>query len=969
MPAHQFELLREEHIEELNTRALFYRHSTGAELLSLINDDENKVFGINFRTPPTDSTGVAHIIEHAVLCGSRKYPVKEPFVELIKGSLNTFLNAFTYPDKTCYPVASTNLKDFYNLIDVYLDAVFYPRITPQVLEQEGWHYEVEEDGAKLSYKGVVFNEMKGAYSDPERVAAEFAQHSLFPDNTYGVESGGHPRAIPDLSFEQFKTFHEDYYHPSNARIFFYGDDDAEQRLVLLEEYLGDFEPKVIDSDIGPQPRFAAPKRLEHVYAAEAQEEGGKCYITVNWLLEEEVDPDERRGLQILDYALLGTPGSALRKVLIDSGLGEDLTGSGLETEMKQIFFGAGLKGVREENVDAVEKLLLDTLAQIEREGVDKGMVAAGLNTAEFRLRENNTGSYPRGLGLMLRCLARWLYDRDPYTALRFEDSLAQLRKNLEGDERFLEKLLRRHLLENNHRTTVVLKPDEELAERQEREEQERLAAVRAQMSDAELAQVAEAARKLQEAQERPDDPADLAKLPRLELSDLDKKIKTIPIEEVQLEGARVLHHDLFTNRIAYLDMGFDMSALPQEYLPYVSLFGRALLEMGTEKEDFVQLQQRIGAQTGGLWTHPIISRHRQGDKLHALLFVRGKTTVARAAELMDILRDVLLTARLDDKARFLQMVLEEKAGEESGLVPGGHRVVSLRLRSRFDKSAWVSEQMGGINYLFFLRELIAEIERDWPAVQRRLEEMRALIFNRSGLLCNVTLGGEDRAPFDEELGRLLAQLPAAGAAPQIWTPDYGTVDEGLVIPAQVNYVGKAANLYDLGYELHGSSSIITRYLGASWLWDRVRVQGGAYGAFCSFDSFSGILSYASYRDPNVLQTLKNYDGSGGFLRQLDINDDELSKAIIGAVGDLDSYQLPDSKGYTSMMRDLTGVDDVYRQRIRDEILGTTAVDFRAFADVLDAAASQGAVAVLGSEEAIDAANAEQENFLQKIKVL
>jgi presequence protease len=968
MSVHQFELLREEHIEELNTRALFYRHSTGAELLSLLNDDENKVFGINFRTPPTDSTGVAHILEHAVLCGSRKYPVKEPFVELIKGSLNTFLNAFTYPDKTCYPVASTNLKDFYNLIDVYLDAVFYPRITPEVLRQEGWHYEVEEDGS-LSYKGVVFNEMKGAYSDPERVAAEFAQHSLFPDNTYGVESGGHPRAIPDLSFAQFKAFHDDFYHPSNARIYFYGDDDPERRLVLLEEYLGDFEPREIDSQVGSQPRFSEPKRLEHTYAADAQEEGGKCYVTVNWLLEEDIDPDERRALQILDYALLGTPGSVLRKKLIDSGLGEDLTGSGLETEMKQIFFGVGLKGVREENIDAVEKLLLDTLAAIERDGIDKGMVDAGLNTAEFRLRENNTGSYPRGLALMLRCLARWLYDRDPYTALCFEDSLAKLRQSLADDERFLEKLLQRHFLANSHRTTVVLRPDEELAERQEREEQERLAAARAAMDEQELAQVAESARALQEAQERPDDPADLAKLPRLELSDLDDKIKTIPIEVAEIEGAKVLHHDLFTNRIAYVDLGFDMSALPQEYLPYISLFGRALLEMGTEKEDFVQLQQRMGAQTGGIWTHPVISNHRDSDELHSLLFVRAKTTVVRAPELMEILRDVLLTTRFDDKARFLQMALEEKAGEESGLVPGGHRVVSLRLRSRLDRSAWVSEQIRGVSYLFFLRELVEQIERDWPAVLRRLEEMRALLFNRAGLLCNVTLGGQDRPLFDRELAGLIAALPAAGETAQVWTPAHGNADEGLIIPAQVNYVGKAANLYDLGYQLHGSSTIITRYLGASWLWDRVRVQGGAYGSFCSFDSFSGILSYASYRDPNVLQTLDNYDGSGAFLRQLDINDDELSKAIIGAVGDLDSYQLPDSKGYTSMMRYMTGVDDVYRQRMRDEILGTTAADFRAFADALDAAAAHGSVAVLGSDEAIDAANAERANFLQKVKVL
>ncbi len=967
MPEHQFELLREEYLEELNTQARVYRHRTGAQLRALANDDENKVFGINFRTPPSDSTGVAHILEHSVLCGSRKYPVKEPFVELIKGSLNTFLNAFTYPDKTCYPVASTNLKDFYNLIDVYLDAVFYPRITPAVLQQEGWHYEVEEEGAKLSYKGVVFNEMKGAYSDPERVAAEYAQQSLFPDTTYGVESGGHPRAIPDLSFEQFEQFHRDYYHPSNARIFFYGDDDIDRRLVLLEEYLCDFEPRQIDSQIGDQPRFTEARRLDHVYASDGED--ATCFVTVNWLLDGDINLDERRALQILDYVLLGTPASALRKALIDSGLGEDVTGSGLETEMKQLFFGAGLKGVREADIDTVAALVVDTLEEIARDGIDMGMVAAALNTAEFRLRENNTGSYPRGLALMLRSLAHWLYDRDPLEALRFEESLARLRTRLEDDSDFLAGLVRRHLLDNAHRTTVVLRPDGAEGERQERAERDRLAAARAQMDDDQVAEVAETARALQEAQERPDDPADLAKLPRLELSDLQREISTIPLDETTVEGVQTLHHDLFTNGIAYFDLGFDLSVLPQELLPYVPLFGRALLEMGTEDESFVQLQQRIGTQTGGLWTQQVLSGHRQSDALHAYLFLRGKSTVARTPELMGLLRDILGKVRLDDRGRFLQMALEEKASEESSLVPGGHRVVSLRLRARFDMSAWLSEQMRGVDYLFFLRELVAEIERDWPAVQRRLESMRDLLFSRSGALCNVTLSGDDRALFDGELSALLAGLPVEGGAQQQWVRPTLEGNEGLLIPAQVNYVGKAANLYDLGYQLHGSSTVITRYLGASWLWDRVRVQGGAYGAFCSFDPFSGVLSYASYRDPNVTGTLDSFDGSGSFLRDLNVNDDELSKSIIGAIGDLDAYQLPDAKGYTSMMRHLTGVDDGYRQRMRDEILQTRAEDFRSFADILDEVAQRGVVAVLGGEDALDAANAQRGDFLQKVRVL
>ena len=966
---HDFELIREREIPEFNARAFFYRHRTGAELLSLSNDDENKVFGINFRTPVADSTGVAHIMEHAVLCGSRKYPVKEPFIELVKGSLNTFLNAFTYPDKTCYPVASQNLQDFYNLIDVYLDAIFYPRITPQVLQQEGWHYELEQTDGPLSYKGVVFNEMKGAYSDPEQVLAAHSQHSLFPDNTYGKDSGGHPRHIPDLTLEQFKTFYQKYYHPSNARIFFYGDDDLEQRFELLEEYLKDFEPRATDSAIGPQPRFTAPQRQVHKYATAPGSEERRGMVTVNWLLEEGIDLNTHRALQILEYVLIGTPGSPLRKSLIDSGLGEDLTGSGLGTELAQLYFGTGLKGVAPERIDAVETLILETLERLEQEGIEPEMTAAALNTYEFRLRENNTGSYPRGLMLMFRSLSGWLYDRDPFATLSFEESLSWIKSRLKEDDRYLERLIRRHLLDNVHRTTVILEPDSELEKREEAEEEERLEQARASMSAEELKKVIADAQKLEELQTTPDSPEALATLPRLQLSDLDREIKVTPIEETVQEEAKVLYHNLPTSGIAYVDVGFDLHALPQEYLPYVSLFGRALLEMGTEKENFVQLAQRIGARTGGIWSQSLVSTRRDGASSTARLFLRGKTMSDQVGELFSIFEEVLLTTKFDDRERFLQIALEEKAGEEADLVPGGHRVVSLRLRGQFDEASWVSEQMRGISYLFFLRRLIEEIEESWESVRDRLETMRRMLVNRRALLCNATLDGEKRSRFEPQLTSFLQRLPATDWQPPGWTPDYRNVSEGLTIPAQVNYVGKAANLYDLGYQLDGSSSVITRYLATTWLWDRVRVQGGAYGAFCSFDPFTGVLSYASYHDPNLLDTLEVYDGSGRFLKELEISDDELTKAIIGTVGDLDAYQLPDAKGFTSMVRYLTDITDEFRQRLRDEIMSTRSKDFGNFSGLLEQVGKTGRVVVLGSQEAIDQANRERGDWLEKIEIL
>ncbi len=965
MSNHQFDLLRDEYIDEIKTQAFVYIHPSGARLLSLANDDENKVFGVTFRTPPQDSTGIAHILEHSVLCGSRKFPVKEPFVELIKGSLNTFLNAFTYPDRTCYPLASTNSQDFYNLIDVYLDAVFHPRITPEVLQQEGWHYEVNENTGELSYKGVVFNEMKGAYSNPDSLAAQFAQNSIFPDTTYGIDSGGDPRFITDLSFDQFKLFHENYYHPSNSYIYFYGNDDLEKRLLILEDYLKGFENRKIESGISYQPRFDRPRRCERVYASDEQEK--KCYVSIHWLIKE-TDYSDRRALHLLNYILLATSASVLRKTLIESGLGEDIIGGGIESELMEVSFGVGLKGVSVDDIDRVESLVLETIERIISEGIDFGMIEAALNTAEFRLRENNTGSFPRGLALMLRSLTDWIYDRDEIEPLRFERSLEELRRNIYKEENYLEKMLQIHFKDNAHRVTVILRPDEKEASRLQKDESDRLKAVRSQMNSDEFSRTVRDAELLRISQEKPDSPEDIAKLPCLGLKDLEPNISTIPSEEINVNGTRLLFHDIFTNGIVYFDLGFDLRVLPQRLIPYIPLFGQCLLEMGTKQEDFVSFQQRIGKETGGLWTQQVLSGHRDNDQFHAFLFLRGKTTESRIPEFIAIISDILYCGLLNDRERFLQMAMEEKANEESGIIPGGHRVVATRLRSRFDLPSWVSEQMRGIDYLFFLRRLIVDIENDWTAVQKNLEEIRDLIFARNGSYCNVTMDKGFFPSLREKTEILLSKLPLSTGTTQPWIPEYSKHNEGLIAPVSVNYVGKAANLFNSGYKLDGSSMVITRYLGATWLWDKVRVQGGAYGAFCSFDSFSGVLTFSSYRDPNILKTLENFDLCAGFLKDLKLNDDELSKAIIGTIGDLDTYQLPDAKGMTSMMRQMIGIDDDYRQKMRDQVLETTINDFYDFAEILSASATSGLITVLGDKSSIESANMNKDNFLQELKI-
>ncbi|MBN1106016.1 MAG: insulinase family protein, partial [Deltaproteobacteria bacterium] len=669
---HGFERLRAEEIPELGTSAQLFRHvKTGAELLSLMNDDENKVFGITFRTPPNDSTGLPHILEHSVLCGSRKYPVKEPFVELLKGSLKTFLNAMTYPDKTCYPVASQNVQDFYNLIDVYLDAVFYPRITPFVLRQEGWHLEAEGGGQNLIYRGVVFSEMKGAYSSPENLLAEVSRRSLFPDNAYGLDAGGDPREIPTLTYEQFTAFHRKYYHPSNARIYFYGDDDPERRLSLTDGYLRDFEAVSVDSGIRLQPVFREPTRLVRPFASGDGAQASKGMVTLNWLLEETTNRELNLALHMLEYIFLGMPGSPLRKALMDSGYGEDLAGQGLEAELRQMCFSTGLKGIEAENEDRIESLVLETLARLCREGIDPHTVEAAVNSVEFALRENNTGSYPRGLALMLRALTTWLYGEDPLALVAFEGPLEKVKARIAEESGLFEGLIDRFFLNNAHRTLVVLKPDPELARKEEEAERNRLAGVRSSMTPSQLEDVLQEAARLREIQETPDPPEALATIPSLALSDLSRVNKSIPLDVFGDQETRILYHDLFTNGIIYLDLGFPLHTLPQRLLPYLPLFGRAMAEIGTEDEDYVSLTQRISRKTGGIWPH-LYASARNGSPRGALwLFLRGKAMLNQSHELLGILRDMLLKVRLDNQERFRQMVLEAKARHEQRLIPSG----------------------------------------------------------------------------------------------------------------------------------------------------------------------------------------------------------------------------------------------------------------------------------------------------------
>lgn len=966
----EYELLSEQDIPEINTSAFFYRHiKTGAEILSMVNDDENKVFGVTFRTPPNDSTGLPHILEHSVLCGSRKYPVKEPFVELMKGSLQTFLNAMTFPDKTCYPVASQNLQDFYNLVDVYLDAVFFPRLNPYVLMQEGWHYELSNPDGPIDIKGVVFSEMKGSYSSPDSLLYDYTMRSLFPDNAYAFDSGGDPKKIPDLTFEKFKEFHEKYYHPSNARIFFYGDDDPEKRFEIIDEYLNQFDKINIDSSVIPQKAFEKPLRIIRSFDSGDNDSDKKARFTLSWLFKQNNDPVFIYSMYLLEYILLGMPGSPLRKALIESGLGEDLAGVGLENDLVQMYFSTGLKGVDPNNIDQAQNLIIQTLRNLVLRGIDKKDIEAAINSMEFLFRENNTGSYPRGLMIMLRALGLWLHDEDPLALVVFEKPLNSIKAAINKNDRYFEELIEKYLIENPHRTTVILRPEKGLLEKEKAYENKKLADHLEKLSKSEIEEIREKTQTLKSLQDKPDSHKALASIPTLKLVDMEKQNKLFPCEEMDESKMRIMHHDLFTNGIAYFDLGFNLHLLPQKYLPYCRLFGRALLGMGTEKEDYISIAQRISRKTGGISPVFHTSSRKNSKESGAYMFLRGKAMLSNTNELLDIMRDILLEVRLDNIERFKQIVLESKAREEQKLLSSGHQIANLRLKSNFNEADWAAEQMNGLSYLLFLRQLVERIDNDWDNVLSDLNAIQELLVNRNHMIMNVTLDSDGWQSIYSEAANFIKEIPSTDCLTTEWGHSNFPDCEGIVIPSQVNYVAKGTDIGAQGYQPHGSIHVITRFLRTSRLWEQVRVKGGAYGVFCTFDRLSGMLTFLSYRDPNILNTINAFDETAGFLKNLDISDDELSKSIIGTIGNMDGYLLPDAKGYISMLRHLSGETDDERQRIRDEILNTGKGDFRAFSEFLNVVKDKGIVKIVGADTAISDATREKPGWLEIVKAL
>lgn len=951
----EYEILDEHRVEDVQSDGFILRHKkSGARIAILSNNDDNKVFYIGFRTPPEDETGVPHIIEHTTLCGSKKFPVKDPFIELAKGSLNTFLNAMTYPDKTVYPVASCNDQDFKNLMDVYLDAVFNPNITKyeEIFKQEGWHYELTGRDDELKINGVVYNEMKGAYSSPDEVLSSQIYRSLFPDNTYSKDSGGNPEYIPKLTYEAYLDFYHKYYHPSNSYIYLYGDMDVVERLEWLDkEYLSLYDYKKVNSEINKQPAFDEIKNVEAQYSITMDDtQENKTYLSYNRVVGDTLDEMLYQAFDVLDYALVSSPGAPVKQALIDAGIGDDVYGS-YDAGILQPVFSFVAKNANASQADEFESIIENTLKEVVKTGINKEALLAGINSSEFKFREADFGQFPKGLLFGLNCLDSWLFDdMKPFIHLECLGTFAKLRKAVDTD--YFEKLIQEYLLDNTHGSSVTVKPKRGLGNEREEALAKELSDYKASLSDEEIKKLIEDTEHLKKYQEEPSSDEDLRKLPMLTRADMKKNAMPFSNIEDELLDVKVVRHDIESNGIDYISFLFDAGDFAQSELGYLGFFTNALGLVSTEKYSYTDLANATNIYTGGISTgtasHPDIKdRNNFVFKFEVKLKVLEKN-LDKALELME---QMLLTSDFTDTKRLGELVAQIKARLQANLSSSGHLVAAMRSMSSFSRYALYQDELKGIAFYRSICHIEKELSESPKSVSDKLAAIAKKLFARNRMLISFTGNNEAYGNAKPSLEKVIAGFDKMSAIGNQAEVHFNTAKEAFIDASQIQYVAKTGDFICEGYEYTGALRLLRIILSYDYLWINVRVKGGAYGCMNTFLR-SGESYFVSYRDPNLSDTLDVYDRIPEYIKSFSPDERDMTKYIIGTFSALDTPMNPEAKGSRSLSAYLEGITYEQIQKERNEILNAQPEDIRRLADLVEAVLKKDSICVIGNENMI-----------------
>lgn len=951
----EYEILDEHRVEDVQSDGFILRHKkSGARIAILSNNDDNKVFYIGFRTPPEDETGVPHIIEHTTLCGSKKFPVKDPFIELAKGSLNTFLNAMTYPDKTVYPVASCNDQDFKNLMDVYLDAVFNPNITKyeEIFKQEGWNYELTGKDDELKINGVVYNEMKGAYSSPDEVLSSQIYRSLFPDNTYSKDSGGNPEYIPKLTYEAYLDFYHKYYHPSNSYIYLYGDMDVVERLEWLDkEYLSLYDYKKVNSEINKQPAFDEIKNVEAQYSITMDDsQENKTYLSYNRVVGDSLDEMLYQAFDVLDYALVSSPGAPVKQALIDAGIGDDVYGS-YDAGILQPVFSFVAKNANASQADEFESIIENTLKEVVKTGINKEALLAGINSSEFKFREADFGQFPKGLLFGLNCLDSWLFDdMKPFIHLECLGTFAKLRKAVDTD--YFEKLIQEYLLDNTHGSSVTVKPKRGLGNEREEALAKELSNYKASLSDEEIKKLIEDTEHLKKYQEEPSSDEDLRKLPMLTRADMKKNAMAFSNIEDELLDVKVVRHDIESNGIDYISFLFDAGDFAQRELGYLGFFTNALGLVSTEKYSYTDLANATNIYTGGISTgtasHPDIKdRNNFVFKFEVKLKVLEKN-LDKALELME---QMLLSSDFTDTKRLGELVAQIKARLQANLSSSGHLVAAMRSMSSFSRYALYQDELKGIAFYRSICRIEKELSESPKSVSDKLAAIARKLFARNRMLISFTGNNEAYGNAKPSLEKVIAGFNKMSAIGNQAEVHFNTAKEAFIDASQIQYVAKTGDFICEGYEYTGALRLLRIILSYDYLWINVRVKGGAYGCMNTFLR-SGESYFVSYRDPNLSDTLDVYDRIPEYIKSFSPDERDMTKYIIGTFSALDTPMNPEAKGSRSLSAYLEGITYEQIQKERNEILNAQPEDIRRLADLVEAVLKKDSICVIGNENMI-----------------